>query len=190
MIAIPIGRLSSNEDRIGSPAQLPNRAPAIAGITSTRDHRYRSLQGGVFRGVGFIHTHAKPVTLVSTRCFRLSASTGHLSGTYTGSRGGISIPRLVFPAAQWPLDTSWLSGAWAYHSIAYPRLGSYSIPSWHHPVSYTSGKYNGNPISGPSLPSIPGLHDGIEYLHGYLRRSFRELRRCSRSITRRALLVV
>ena len=43
--------------------------------------------------------------------------------------------------------------------------------------SYTSGKYNGNPISGPSLPSIPGLHDGIEYLHGYLRRSFRELRR-------------
>ena len=100
VIAIPIGRLSSNEDRIGSPAQLPNRAPAIAGITSTRDHRYRSLQGGVFRGVGFIHTHAKPVTLVSTRCFRLSASTGHLSGTYTGSRGGISIPRLVFPAAQ------------------------------------------------------------------------------------------
>ena len=47
---------------------MPNRAPAIAGITSTRDHRYRSLQGGVFRGVGFIHTHAKPVTLVSTRC--------------------------------------------------------------------------------------------------------------------------
>ena len=29
--------------------------------------RTMGIQGGVFRGVGFIHTHAKPVTLVSTR---------------------------------------------------------------------------------------------------------------------------
>ena len=124
VIAIPIGRLSSNEDRIGSPAQLPNRAPAI----------------------GIIQHGRRP------------SSEAQSSGTSHGDQGELT------------------GRVYMHHSI----LGLTGRPFYRppgNPVLVGSGSYSPTQQGIPTHRYAPATDIQVEYLHGYLRRSFRELRR-------------